>query len=986
MTDPKPTPETLFDEFLWLQGEDTALQFDDWVKQYPSCEASLRELRSEDQRLVGEVSQILPPMDSGGQAWSTGDRIDIGDLSTWRTAAMRNVVGALIERRSGGLSHELLERFSKGGMGELRLGWDPVLHRQVAVKRILPKHQKSTTDAGSARFEQIAGRFLAEAQVMAQLAHPGIIPIHELGIDDDNQLFLSMPKVEGVTLGEVFELVGQEREGRTRLQALSYLLRVVETVGFAHSKGIVHRDLKPDNVMVGEHGEVYVMDWGIATTLGTASETDIKTLRDGLSPEDSPIATMQGQGMGTLPYMAPEVLEGQNSSIAADIYALGAMLYELLSGMRPFEEQGSPAKVLEALRKQGPTPLSQVSKESTPELDSIASKAMDRRVEVRYKNCDELATDIQAYLEGRVVSAHERGPWPELRKWILRNKAVAATIVMGVLLAIGAIVARAEIRSTVAAGEKASIEQELAARDRLLGEQAFSSAKSNMFTGNFDLALEQLSIADEFSGEDSVALDLMRIDCLTSKQNFKAAWAVISKLSEGDKDGSKVLSRSQKGRLLMRQATTSWAGVVLESVDRESIARNAIEHGLPPGELEFAEALLAEHTADALLLLEESLSLVPFNRIAHEEYVALLLFMGDEEKLRAEAHFFERLYPGSVGPGVALAFGAVLAADEAGLDRELAALEGRMAADEHEAICKVFSTVLDARELIDGDAVLGAVSPIKIASTLTKLLMLKSECIDLMGSEWNPFANGPGLKSTRNVLACIAGLLPESIPDPNDIREVSKFISNATSSADKIFAAGAQASQFHNDAFFSYCRVMKDIMEDKSSGKEAVRAAALLMVSKLDPIEHEFSILGGYARGAAFHALSLQSTLYTVEPTEELQRDIQDRFDRYLVADDLGPRTEIPQLIGLAAQAKLWPVVIELCDRRVRGKRKPPKNVLITKLGALQKLKRFSEAKEILDYFAGIRRKPKNLDQLVAAWQKDMDDWNSSILSQAKTE
>src|SRR5262245_39966180 len=155
------------------------------------------------------------------------------------------------------------EELAQGGQGKIVRILDEELGRQLAMK---VSHEPCTTT--SPKGERRIGRFLEEARLTAQLDHPGIVPVHELGLDEGGRVYFTMKLVNGRDLKEIFALVAKGQEGWTRTRALSVLLRVCEGMAYAHAKGVIHRDLKPGNVMVGRFGEVYVMDWGLARVLG----------------------------------------------------------------------------------------------------------------------------------------------------------------------------------------------------------------------------------------------------------------------------------------------------------------------------------------------------------------------------------------------------------------------------------------------------------------------------------------------------------------------------------------------------------------------------------------------------------------------------------------------------------------------------------------------------------------------------------------------
>ncbi len=304
-------------------------------------------------------------------------------------------------RRYGRTSRRYTElgEISSGAMGRIVRVRDESLQRELAMK-IVPIEPPRGKDA--AAHARMLHRLLDEALITAHLDHPGIVPIHERILDDERGVVLfSMPLVRGLTLKRVFELVRTKQEGWTVHRALGVLHKVCETVAFAHEKGVIHRDLKPENIMVGPFGEAYVMDWGLALVLGRE--------------EDSVV--------GTVAYMAPEQAAGRQGEIGpeADVYSLGAILYELLGGAYPHQLSIEEGRRPEEVIGKRPRPMHELDPKVPPELIAICEKAMAQNRLRRYPNAKALARDLQAWLEGRVVATYETGTWARLRKWHKRN-------------------------------------------------------------------------------------------------------------------------------------------------------------------------------------------------------------------------------------------------------------------------------------------------------------------------------------------------------------------------------------------------------------------------------------------------------------------------------------------------------------------------------------------------------------------------------------
>ena len=361
--------------------------------------------------------------------------------------------------------YEVLGEFARGGMGAILRVWDRDLRRTLAMKVVLGKQDLAKSGGSSAAEEKTLGRFVEEAQVTGQLDHPGIVPVYELGVDNEGQVFFTMRLVKGIELSKVFEYAREGKEGWTQTRAVGAILKVCETMAYAHSKGVIHRDLKPANIMVGRFGEVYVMDWGLAraqnegieaekedstekeSTGGTQSspkspQSIVRTdLREG---NGSGPVTMDGEVMGTPAYMSPEQARGNLSELgsASDTYSMGAILYHLLAGHMPFAAPGSLLGAIEIwgrLNAGPPPPLAEIAPNRPAELVAICERAMARAPKDRYATMGEMAEDLYAYVEGHVVLAYESGRRARIRKWISRNKALSASLLGLLVLSIASV-------------------------------------------------------------------------------------------------------------------------------------------------------------------------------------------------------------------------------------------------------------------------------------------------------------------------------------------------------------------------------------------------------------------------------------------------------------------------------------------------------------------------------------------------------------------
>ncbi len=365
------------------------------------------------------------------------------------------------------------ETIGRGGMGEVMRVWDGEMRRNLAMKIArTPSHRVNAASLA---------RFFEEAQLTGRLDHPGIVPVHELGLDADGRAYFTMRLVRGQDLQKVFGLARTGRESWNQQRALGVILKVCEAMAYAHSRNVIHRDLKPANVMVGRFGEVYVMDWGLAKVLGRkgrerdASEPRPKSMKKG----GSPISTIDGTVIGTPSYMPPEQARGALDEIGphSDVYAVGAMLYTLLTGRVPYVPPGqrlSQETVLAKVLKGPPIPVRRLSRTVPEELVAICETAMARNPARRYPSMVEMAEDLRAYLEGHVVQAYETGAYAEFRKWVARNRLAAGAILASI---VAVVVGLASI-AVVLASSKKQIEESNVGLQAAIGESERARAEA----------------------------------------------------------------------------------------------------------------------------------------------------------------------------------------------------------------------------------------------------------------------------------------------------------------------------------------------------------------------------------------------------------------------------------------------------------------------------------------------------------------------------
>ncbi len=289
-------------------------------------------------------------------------------------------------------------KLGEGGMGEVVLAFDEHIGREVAVKRIL-REAPSADDRS---------RFFREARVQGRLEHPAVVPVHELGVDEAGRPYFVMKRLTGKSMGDVLKSI---RAGHTtdvaseRRQLLRALVDVCHAIELAHSRGVVHRDLKPANIMLGDFGEVYVLDWGVAhvheagpaqTVLGVPSAGSAVVphgLGDHGTADLVSDDTRTGSILGTPGYMAPEQLAGEPATPAADLYALGCVLFEIIAGEPLHQKTRSAVKAIDG-RPSTRRP------DAPPELDVVCQRATELDPAARHASARALGDAVQAFLDG----------------------------------------------------------------------------------------------------------------------------------------------------------------------------------------------------------------------------------------------------------------------------------------------------------------------------------------------------------------------------------------------------------------------------------------------------------------------------------------------------------------------------------------------------------------------------------------------------------
>jgi eukaryotic-like serine/threonine-protein kinase len=331
----------------------------------------------------------------------------------------------------GQTKYKIVKELARGGMGTVYQAEDPDLARQIAIKVLnLPVENAN-----------IAQRMVREAQIIARLEHPGIVPVHDVGVLDDGRVYYSMKLVRGSRLDEYAASVSSIKDRLRKFQA------ACDAVAFAHAHGVIHRDLKPQNIMIGRFGEVLVLDWGVAKILSQQrseeilSEADTLMLTERERSSDDQLrpeaATTHGTIIGTPLYMSPEQSRGEIERLdeRSDIYSLGAILYYLLTNQAPRAGEGSNVTERRDESERVPRPR-ELNSTVTRAAEAICLKAMAPLSSARYGSAVELSADVGRFLDAEPVSAYRENIFERIGRWLNKNRFLVFLVLAYLLMRI----------------------------------------------------------------------------------------------------------------------------------------------------------------------------------------------------------------------------------------------------------------------------------------------------------------------------------------------------------------------------------------------------------------------------------------------------------------------------------------------------------------------------------------------------------------------
>jgi WD40 repeat protein len=403
----------------------------------------------------GETRTLPPAASDAATTLESGGESELRTPGGSRSTADHRLPAPLQYRDSQ--RYDVIAEHGRGGLGRVMRAMDRELGRPVAIKELLTRTQSGEL------------RFFREALITARLEHPGIVPVHEAGRWSDGTPFYAMKLVRGKSLKE---LIAAAKSLQERIGLIRHVAAVADAVAYAHSCGIIHRDLKPANVIVGDFGEAIVIDWGLAKRID--SDEDVASDASNESSPSTPGITQVGTVLGTPAYMAPEQARGDVAGTAADVFALGAILLEIVAGAP--QDIETAIQSIPADRK---------------ELRSILRRALASEPSDRYKSASEFRDDLGSLARGASVSAHTYSVLDKAARFIRKHAVLSASITLALLTAgvFGALFTRRVVE-----------EQRRTAETNL----ALQRTESELIAGRQELILEQ--VASKVASDPTTAI------------------------------------------------------------------------------------------------------------------------------------------------------------------------------------------------------------------------------------------------------------------------------------------------------------------------------------------------------------------------------------------------------------------------------------------------------------------------------------------------
>jgi serine/threonine-protein kinase len=481
----------------------------------------------------GDLAQSLAEINAGRSTRESLARLADGDIevSLAHLGSQSAEAGQDVDRTathsvgtatSDGQRFRIVRPHARGGLGDVFVALDDELHREVALKQIIEKHADDPVSRQ---------RFVAEAEITGALEHPGVVPVYGLGTYGGGRPYYAMRFIKGDSLKKAIEQFHgddtlKNSPGRRSLELRKLLRRfldVCNAVGYAHSRGVIHRDLKPSNIILGQHGETLVVDWGLAKAIGRADPT---VGEQTIAPSSSGSSeTLPGSALGTPAYMSPEQAGGEldRLGLRSDVYSLGATLYCLLTGKPPLEGEdvGEILRKVQAGEFRAPRAVNPALDKA---LEAVCTKAMATAPRDRYASSRALAEDVERWAADEAVTAYPE-PWTRtLVRWLTRHRTGVTTVAAAVLVGVVGLSAVLAVQTRANAQLSASLNRETTANRALAASNDQLTRAKEAVQARYDLSVAAIKtfhtgVSEDFLLKEEKFKDL-RNRLLRSAQDF----------------------------------------------------------------------------------------------------------------------------------------------------------------------------------------------------------------------------------------------------------------------------------------------------------------------------------------------------------------------------------------------------------------------------------------------------------------------------------